>query len=167
MEKGTVQIYSGDGIGKSSAALGKAIRAAELGNKVVIIRFLKGIDESEFMKRLEPEIKVFRFEKSDVDFAELNAEQQKEEIQNIKNGLNFARKVLSTGECDLLVLDELLGLIDTGIIETQDLKTILEARSESQSVILTGIQLNDETCVLADDVYTIEPVHFKIFEETE
>lgn len=163
MEQGMIQIYSGDGHGKSSAALGRAIKAAGMGKKVVIIQFLKGLEESEFIKRLEPEIKIFRFEKSYVNFSELSDEQKREEVQNIKNGLNFAKKVLSTGECDLLILDEVLGLIDNKIIAVSDLKNILDAKSEEESIILTGIQLNDETCVLADEVFTIQPIKFKVF----
>lgn len=163
MEQGMIQIYSGDGHGKSSAALGRAIKAAGMGKKVVIIQFLKGLEESEFIKRLEPEIKIFRFEKSYVNFSELSDEQKREEVQNIKNGLNFAKKVLNTGECDLLILDEVLGLIDNKIIAVSDLKNILDAKSEEESIILTGIQLNDETCVLADEVFTIQPIKFKVF----
>ncbi|HKM03017.1 MAG TPA: cob(I)yrinic acid a,c-diamide adenosyltransferase [Lachnospiraceae bacterium] len=163
MEQGMIQIYSGDGHGKSSAAFGRAIKAAGMGKKVVIIQFLKGMEESEFIKRLEPEIKIFRFEKSYVNFSDLSDEQKNEEVQNIKNGLNFAKKVLNTGECDLLILDEVLGLIDNKIIEVSDLKNILDAKSYEESVILTGIQLNDETCVLADEVFTIQPIKFKVF----
>lgn len=165
MNKGIIQIYSGEGIGKSSAALGRAIKAAGMGQKVVIIKFLKGIEDINLIKRLEPEIKEFRFEKSEKDFSELSDEEKQEETRNIYNGVNFARKVLTTGECDLLVLDELLGLIDNGILSTEDLQNLLEAKNDSQSIILTGIQLNDATCMLADEVYTIEPVKFKVFEK--
>ena len=164
MIKGTVQIYSGEGIGKSSAALGRAIKAAELGQRVVIIQFLKGIEDSDLLKRLEPEIKFFRFEKSDRDFEKLTEEEQREEIRNINNGVNYARKVLTTGECDLLVLDELLGLIDNGIITSGDVKKLLEARNDEQSIILTAIQMRDDTCILADEVDTSEPVRFKVFD---
>ncbi|MCD7835261.1 MAG: cob(I)yrinic acid a,c-diamide adenosyltransferase, partial [Lachnospiraceae bacterium] len=61
MEKGLIHIYTGDGRGKSPAALGRAVEAAIQGKKVVIIHFLKGkgIGDSDFMRRLEPEIKVF------------------------------------------------------------------------------------------------------------
>lgn len=163
MEQGMIQIYSGEGHGKSSAAFGRAIKVAGMGKKVVIIQFLKGLEESEFIKRLEPEIKIFRFEKSYVNFSNLSDEQKREEVQNIKNGLNFAKKVLNTGECDLLILDEVLGLIDNNIIAVSDLKNILDAKSEEESIILTGIQLNDETCILADEVFTIQPIKFKVF----
>ncbi|MDY2698476.1 MAG: cob(I)yrinic acid a,c-diamide adenosyltransferase [Lachnospiraceae bacterium] len=163
MEQGLVYIYSGDGHGKSPAALGKAVMMAASGKSVVIIQFLKGkgLADSEFLSRLEPEIKIFRFEKSDVNFDELSEEKKVEEILNIKNGLNFAKKVLATGECDLLILDELLGLIDNEIITVEDLKNLLDARDEETDVILTGISLNDEVCMLADEVSKIETLKFK------
>ncbi len=160
MNQGLVHIYSGDGHGKTPAALGEAVMMAALGKSVVIIQFLKGrgLAASEFLSRLEPEIKIFRFEKSDVNFDELTEEKKTEEIINIKNGINFAKKVLATGECDLLILDELLGLIDNGIITAEELKNLLEAKDEETDVILTGISLNDEICMLADEVSRIETV---------
>ena len=113
------------------------------------------------MSRLEPEIKIFRFEKSDVNFEELSEEKKSEEIMNIKNGLNFARKVLTTGECDLLILDEVLGLIDNGILSVEDLTSLLQLRDEETDIIMTGISLNDEICMLADQVSRIETLKFK------
>lgn len=64
MEKGSVQIYYGAGRGKTNAALGNALRAAGENKSVIIIQFLKGKtdDQIAYMKQLEPEIKVFRFE---------------------------------------------------------------------------------------------------------
>ncbi|MDE6212921.1 MAG: cob(I)yrinic acid a,c-diamide adenosyltransferase, partial [Lachnospiraceae bacterium] len=98
MGKGMIQIYSGEGHGKSPAALGRAIQTACEGEYVVIIQFLKGrgLAESEFVKRLEPEIKIFRFEKSAEDFSQLSDEHKTEECRNIRNGLNFAKKILNT-----------------------------------------------------------------------
>ena len=139
MEEGLVQIYSGEGHGKSAAAIGRALQAACNGENVVIIRFLKGMQNDDFLKRLEPEIKIFRFEKSEEEFSQLSAERQQEEIHNIKNGLNFAKKVLTTGECSLLILDV--------------------------GIIMTGIHLEDKVCELADEISKIEEVNYKIFRE--
>lgn len=163
MKQGLIHIYSGDGHGKSPAALGKAVLLAAAGQTVVIIQFLKGkgVGDSEFIRRLEPEIKVFRFEKSDGNFEELSEEKKTEEIINIKNGLNFAKKVLTTGECDLLILDEVLGLIDNQIITVDDLRNLLEGRGEGTDIIMTGIAMNDEICMLADEVSKIETLKFK------
>ena len=162
MKQGLIHIYSGDGHGKSPAALGKAVLSAAAGEKVVIIQFLKekGVNDSELITRLEPEIKIFRFEKSDVNFDELSEEKKLEESINMKNGLNFA-KVLTTGECDLLILDEVLGLIDNQIITVEDLKNLLDARDEETDIIMTGISLNDELCMLADEISRIETMKFK------
>ena len=109
------------------------------------------------------EIKLFRFEKSDGNFVELPEEKKQEEIQNIRNGIGFAKKVLTTGECDLLILDEVLGLVEKDIITEDDLKALLECRGDTD-VILTGITLNDEICVLADEVSKIETVKFKVWD---
>lgn len=166
MKNGMIQIYSGEGHGKSPAALGRAVQTACSGEDVVIIQFLKGrgLAESEFVKRLEPEIKIFRFEKSEEDFVNLPQERQTEESQNIKNGLNFAKKVMNTGECSLLILDEVLGIIDNGIITVEELKTLLASKPEEMDIIMTGITLNDEVCVLADEVTKVETMQFKIWE---
>lgn len=165
MAKGLVYIYAGDGRGKSPAALGRAMQAAMEGKRVVIIQFLKGksLGNTEFLKRMEPEIKLFRFEKSDENYERLSEEKKQEEIINIRNGMNFAKKVLTTGECDLLILDEVLGLLEKEIVPVEDLKNMLECR-EDTSIILTGAKLGDDVCVLADEVSRIETVKFKVWE---
>lgn len=165
MEKGNVSIYAGEGRGKSQAAIGRAVQTAEAGGRVVLIQFLKGkgLEGSDFLRRLEPEIKLFRFEKSDEIYEELTEERKQEEISNIRNGINFAKKVLSTGECDLLILDEVLGLVEKEIISVEEMKELLECRG-SMDVILTGIYLSDEICVMADEVSRIETLKFKVWE---
>jgi len=163
MRKGIVQVLCGEGRGKSACAIGLAVEAVGRNKNIVIIQFLKGrgLRTSEFISRLEPDIRLFRFEKSVDDFTSLSDEKKKEEIANIKNGLNFAKKVLATGECDLLILDEVLGLVDNQIITVEELRTLLEARNEETDVIMTGILLNDEICMLADEVTRVESLKYK------
>ena len=81
MNEGIIQIYYGEGHGKSTAAIGNAIRCASEGKSVIIIQFLKGKNENElaFLNRLEPEIKIFRFAKSDESFEELSEQEQQED----------------------------------------------------------------------------------------
>ena len=136
MERGVIQIYYGEGRGKSTAALGNALRKADAGKNVIIVQFLKAKKEEpgELLQRLEPEIKFFRFEK----LAE-----------------NFARKVLATSECDLLVLDEILGVVDAGVISVEELCAIIRAKTEETDVILTGRRLPEELREIADEVYNI------------
>ena len=159
MSTGKIEIICGDeGSGKTAMALGKAVQAASHQRQVVIIQFLKGNrrqENLEFYKRLEPDMKIFRFEKADCYFEELTEDAKREESLNILNGLNYAKKVLSTGGCDLLVLDEALGLIDQKIITEKDLQLILECRDETD-VILTGKVLPDGICRMADKVERAE-----------
>lgn len=161
MKKGMIYIYSGEGHGKSPAAYGRALQTACRGEDVVIIRFLKGrgLSNSEYVKRLEPEIKIFRFEKSDENFRSLSDERKAEEIYNIKNGLNFAKKVMNTDECSLLILDEVLELLDIEIISVEELKNLLLCKPENMDIIMTGATSKDAAYSLADEVTKIETVN--------
>lgn len=158
MGTGLIQVYCGAGHGKTTAAIGQAIRAASQGKTVTIIQFLKGRNEEElnFIKRMEPEIKLFRFEKSDDFYDQLTQERQSEEAENIRNGINFARKVIQTGSCEVLILDEILGLLDNKIITMDDIRELTDHKSESMELIFTGRYINDELMEIADCVTTIE-----------
>ncbi|MBO5247431.1 MAG: cob(I)yrinic acid a,c-diamide adenosyltransferase [Eubacterium sp.] len=158
MDTGIVRIFYGEGHGKSTAAMGRALQAASEGKSVFIIHYLKGRMEGEaqFMKKLEPEIKVFQFEKSESSFEDLSAEEKRDAQMNIRNGVNFARKVLQTGECDLLILDEVLGLVDAGLLENEELEKLLQSRSGEMDLILTGRNMDDTVRVYADEIYKIK-----------
>ena len=141
MDKGTVQVIYGTGKGKTGAALGRALQVHNQGKTVIVIQFMKGSTagtDSEILKRLEPEMKVFRFEKQAVGFKHLSPGEKREELMNIRNGLNFARKVTGTGECDLLILDEILDLLEYGILTEEELKDLVREKEDSMELILTG-----------------------------
>ncbi len=153
-----VQVYYGTGKGKTSAAVGQCIRAASSGHSVIIIQFLKGKDAEEFsfLTRLEPDIKLFRFEREKVSYDELLESQKKDERQNILNGFNFAKKVIDTGECDVLVLDEVLGLIDLEIISLEDIIHLIQLREDYTKLVLTGRSLPQELGPYMDIVSKID-----------
>lgn len=155
MEKGRTIIYYGNGKGKSSAALGAAVRFVALGKKAVIIQFLKEKQDADYYSRLEPELKVFRFARSDESFDSVSEEQKKEELDNIRNGLLYARKVLTTGEADMVVLDELLGLVDQKLVSMEEVEELVKNRGVFTSLILTGVNLSENLQNMADEVYNI------------
>ena len=159
MSSGVVQIYYGDGHGKSTAALGNAIHEASEGKNVIVIQFLKGKMEKEleFLQRLEPEIKFFRFSKSDAPFDELGEDEKKEESINLKNGFNYGKKVVSTGACDMIIFDEILGLLDHKVITIEDIRSMMECRPEEMDIIFTGRILQDGVREFADEIYNIAP----------
>ena len=141
MSRRYIHIFCGVGMGKTSAALGKGFREASSGKSVVVIRFLKKkhtCEREEFFKRLEPQIRLFRFEKFPQNYESLTEQEKEEENLNIKNGLNFARKVIQTEECDVLILDEILGLTDRGIVTIDELKKLIDQLGSGMELYLTG-----------------------------
>ena len=159
MSKGVIQIYDGEGHGKSTAAIGNGIRVASEGKSVILIQFLKGKNENElaFLNRLEPEIKVFRFAKSDESFEELSESAKQEESMNLRNGFNYGKKVVATGACDMLILDEVLGIMDEKVIRPEELKELFEAKPEEMTLVCTGRVLDDSIREYADEIYNIAP----------
>ncbi|MEE1077836.1 MAG: cob(I)yrinic acid a,c-diamide adenosyltransferase [Agathobacter sp.] len=157
MENGSVRIYYGEGRGKSMAALGSIIYKASLGGSAVVIQFLKGKDEEteNFLKQFEPNVKFFRFEKCDECFDELSEEKRHEEELNLKNGVNFSKKVIATEGCDLVVLDEILGVVDQGIISIDEFRELIMAKPEEMSIICTGRVLHEEMREMVDEIYNI------------
>ncbi len=162
MGTGKIVIYNGDSEETVSAALGKAMFLSNKGEKVAVIQFLKGkgIQNAPLTRRLEPEIKMFHFEKSLRDFEGLAPEEKEEEISNIRNGLNYARKVLSTGQFDSLFLDEVLELIGMGVITAGELEKLLSARGFTD-VFLTGCSMCDEVFTFADEIIELKSIKYK------
>ena len=115
-------------------------------------------EEFSFLSKLEPDIKLFRFEKEEEFYLDLSEEQQNEEKENIINGFNFARKVIETGGCDVLVLDEVLGLIELGIITTEDLIKLIQLRDDYVRLVMTGQKLSDELAEYVDIISEIRPI---------
>ena len=160
MDKGVVQVICGSGLGKTSMALGKGIGAMTKNQRVIMIQFLKGrlTGRLDYFGRLEPEVKVFRFEKMDRYYEDLSESEQEEENLNILNGVNFAKKVLTIGECDVLVLDEILGLVDLGILDVSDVIHLIHTKPEEMELILTGRNLPEKLVGEADYISRIDIV---------
>ena len=156
--EGRVEVYCGQGKGKTSCAIGHCIKAAGQAKQVIIVQFLKGKDteEIDFIRRLEPEVQLFRFEKYEKQYKDLSEEEKKEQDHYIFNGLKYAKKVIDTRQCDVLILDDVLGLLDLKIIEPSNLIDLLKERSEELDVIMTGRSLPEELMDYVDAVYCIE-----------
>jgi len=142
-----VTVYCGDEESTTAAALGYAIQSAGQGDSVIIIQFLKGKREEamELLRRLEPEVRFFSFARSQKNFAELTQEEQQEEEMNIRNGFNFARKVL----------DGFLGLLDNQMISKEDLDSLMNAKSEDTKVMFTGKRIDQSIREYVADIFKI------------
>ncbi|MGN0400097.1 MAG: cob(I)yrinic acid a,c-diamide adenosyltransferase [Blautia sp.] len=158
--KGLIQVYCGPGKGKTSVAIGQAIRAVGHGKTAIVIQFLKGraTSEVDYLSVLEPNVKLFRFEKKNKYYEDLTEEERQEENGNIRNGLNYAKKVLVTQECDMLILDEILGAIEYGIISEEDVENLFRIKDEETEIILTGNVVSPRLKEAADRVVSLEIV---------
>ena len=132
-----VHIIYGAGYGKTAAAMGLAVKAAGAGQTVTIVQFLKGSDADYSILSQFEEIQFFTFENSEKPYGQLTFEEQEEQRAKAKNSFHYAKKVRDTGSADVVILDEVLGLMDYNIFCTEDFEELLSVDSDVK-VILTG-----------------------------
>lgn len=143
-------INTGDGKGKTTAALGTALRAAGHGQKVAIVQFLKGQWTNGEVKALAmfPNVYLarmgngFTWEKEDLE----------EDRRLAREAWDLCRKLASSGEYDLLVMDELNVALDLGLLPVQGVVDLLVSLPRGLSVIITGRGAKQELIDLADTV---------------
>ena len=160
MEKGLVEVYYGSGKGKTTAAIGLGIRALGNNYKVIMVQFLKNDNTSEckMLKNLEPQFKVFNFEKKRGFTWELTEDEKLEITSETKNALKFASKVMDTGECDVLILDEILNSIDLGIISEEIVCELIDNKPDEVELVLTGRTLSEAIAKRADYISHIDAI---------
>ncbi len=163
LEKGLVQIYTGDGKGKTTAGLGLALRAAGRGNKVLIYQFLKPAS-LELGERMAIEVCPLQ-----ITFKALDAEwnlskslgdpQQKQfaSEQIHKACIELAGTAMERSY-DVIILDELVFCVAEGLAKIEDVKRIIDDKAERVEIILTGRGATAELIELADLVSEIKKV---------
>lgn len=159
MNQGMIHIYCGDGKGKTSAAVGLAVRAAGTGMKVLFARFLKNENSGE-LKVLDavPEIEVIHLERSYGFFSTLS-EKEKAKVREMYLGLwDKIRDKVSSGGYDMLVIDEFMAAYNYGLIPHEGAVCFLEEKPEEMEIVLTGRDPGEELVRLADYVSEIRKV---------
>lgn len=140
LKNGYVQVYTGNGKGKTTAAVGLAVRAAGNGYNVFMVQFLKGgkTGEIESAKKLAPYFNIFRFEKKRGFFWTLNEEEKIELKEEIQKGYEFCMETLKEGKCDILIMDEVMGALNNGLISEEQLIELIDNKPVNIELILTG-----------------------------
>ena len=105
--------------------------------------------------RLEPELKILSFETGNKNYEDLTMKEKEEQNIKIINALNYVRKVMDTAECDLLILDEVLGLVDNEVITEAQLYDLLLYPSDGLEIMLTGRKIPKSIARIAENVYEI------------
>ncbi len=146
--QGYIHVYTGDGKGKTTAALGLALRAAGAGLRVGLIQFLKDGDYSEIkaLRAVDPSIRVAQFGTGRFVRGRPTAEDRAMAAQ----GLEAAREALSGEEHDLVILDEINVAGALGLVDEEAVLTLLEQRAPHVEVVLTGRRAPESWCEAAD-----------------
>ena len=153
LEKGYIQVYTGNGKGKTTAALGIALRAICAGNKVFFGQFMKGQHYSE-LKAPEylPGLDMEQF--GGVCFIKGNPSEK--DFEDARNGLEKMRKVMSSGKYDMVVFDEINTALFFKLLSVEDVLAVLDLKSEKTEVILTGRYAPKERKERGDLVHEIK-----------
>ncbi len=156
--RGLVQIFTGNGKGKTTAALGTVLRAAGHGLKISVIFFIKGhFSQGEYKTlRTLPNVKVQAFGLR--QFIPENGKPNPKEAAQAKAALAAARANITGGEYDLVVLDEINCACFFGLIKPEDVLQLIKDKPKHVELILTGRNANNELIAAADLVTEMKKI---------
>ena len=159
-EKGLVIVYTGGGKGKTTAALGLALRAIGYNHKVCMIQFIKGswhYGEMDSSKKLAPEFELIAVGKGFVGI--MDDKSPREEHEKIaEEAIKICKEKISSRNFDLVILDEVNYAIDLGLINIEDVIELIKTKPDSLDVVLTGNNAKQEIIDLADLVTEMKEI---------
>lgn len=158
LSRGYIQIYTGNSKGKTTAALGLALRAVGRGLSVCMIQFMKGggpYGEHIAAERLSPELEIIPTGRSGWVNRQNPAP---EDVQSAREGLLLARRRLEEERCDILILDEICGAIDFGLLTLEEVLELVALKPLHTELVLTGRNAPAELIDRADLVTEMREV---------
>jgi cob(I)alamin adenosyltransferase len=150
-KKSDVIVNTGNGKGKTTAALGVVVRASGYGHKVLIVQFIKGswhYGEMDALSRFD-NVELMRVGKGFVGILDDKLPFSEHQAA-AREGLGQARQRIMSGEYNLVVLDEINNAIHMGLLELDDVISLVESRPSQTSIILTGRNAHPRIIALAD-----------------
>lgn len=155
LKVGLVHVYTGDGKGKTTAALGLALRACGHGLKVYMIQFMKGDINYGELKAAEliPNLTIVQFGRPSFVDKENPA---KEDIALAQQALEHAKDVIRRAEHDILILDELNVAVDYKLVEIEDIMKLIDSKPESMEIVITGRYAHEKIVERADYATNME-----------
>ena len=155
--KGLVFVYTGDGKGKTTAAMGQALRAIGHGLKVLVIQFMKGKKYGEVLaaEKYLPGITICQ---SGLDSFVMRNNPAPVDVELAQQGLNMARQALTSGEYQMVILDEINVAMDFGLIPVGDVADMIRSKAPAVDLILTGRYAPPEIVDLADTVCEVHEI---------
>ncbi len=150
LERGQVQVYTGDGKGKTTAALGLALRAVGRGLKVCMIQFIKGGGEYGEHLAAEKLAPLLTIHQTGRDGWIHKEKLDPEDIRIAKETLDLAISTLSAGEYDLVILDEINGAVWFGLLDVADILQLIKLKPATVELVLTGRSADPQVIEAAD-----------------
>jgi len=155
LKKGLIQIYTGDGKGKTTAAFGLALRAAGQGNKVLIYQFLKppSLDIGERFALQLGAVRI-RVESLDVEWDMSKSFEDPQQVAKMQAAISdVLKRIAETAEkrfYDVLILDEIVFCLSKGLAKLEDIKDIIDRRERLVEIVMTGRGASEELMAMAD-----------------
>lgn len=156
MRRGYIQVYTGSGKGKTTAALGLALRAAGAGLRVCIIQFIKKrtCSEHKALERYQDHITIKQCGQGFI----LKRKASSADIKAAVEGIEEVKKVVRSGSVDLLILDEANIAVSRGLISRDDLLEVMEMKPRDMELVITGRYADNEIMAKADLVTEMREV---------
>jgi cob(I)alamin adenosyltransferase len=156
-QRGLVMVLTGNGKGKTTAAFGQALRAVGQGYKVFVLQFMKGRKYGEFVaaEKYLPRLTV---KMSGLDSFVMRDNPAAVDIEMAQKGLETARKAITSGKYNMVILDEINVALDFKLIRLKDVLDMIRSKPAHLDVILTGRYAPKEIIKLADTVSVVEEV---------
>ena len=157
LDRGLVQVYTGDGKGKTTAALGLALRAAGQGFSVHIVQFMKGWRTSGELKALEwlPSISICRFGRAEFVHPQGITSEDREMA---REALAHSQEAIRSGRYDLVILDEINVALAWKLVDLQAVLDLIKTKPEGLELVLTGRSAPQEVIEVADLVTEMREV---------
>jgi len=159
-EDGLTIVYTGKGKGKTTAALGIALRATGYDKKICMIQFIKGswhYGEMNSSKRLEPEFEMVAVGKGFVGI--IDDKSPIEEHKKIANeAIKISNKKIQSGNYDIIILDEVNYAINLDLVKLEDVLNLIKSKPASLDLVLTGNHAKEEIIELADLVTEMKEI---------
>ena len=156
---GLIHIYCGDGKGKTTAAVGLAVRCAGRGNKVLLVQFLKSRDSGELYSLAKlPDIEVMRGKENKKFTFQMNEEEKHALLIEHNKMFEQVLAKIKNGGYSLLILDEVIGALNAKVFEMPKLIEFLRHKPENLEVVLTGRNPAPELVEIADYVSEMRKV---------
>ncbi|WP_035588255.1 cob(I)yrinic acid a,c-diamide adenosyltransferase [Hippea jasoniae] len=154
-EKGYIQVYTGNGKGKTTAAIGLAIRAAGAGLKVLFAQFVKGLPYSEHkaLSRFD-NITIKQFGREGF----IHSKPQQADIDKAKEGYEFVLKAFDEGIYDVVILDEANIAVFFNLFSEDDLLKLMDKKPPNTELVITGRYATDKVIEKADLVTEMKEI---------